>query len=460
MLRDFPLAGKLTSVSLKQPSRSRGAFFVRHSVPNKATRPELCHVIGVARDGGLGDRKGAFAGGSSGGETSSHLGTKTIWVVGDIFMDVQTNVQSLPAAWGTDTLAESIEVLPGGSAANTARHLHSLLKDIDDHCENGGVVLNFVASLGDDHMGKAFLSKLDGEGLGQAFIQVFANTNTSTCIVLSGPEDRSFISSGSSTKLLRLEDTEGRRQQSVVRRMVEQIRGELEDEENVGEHHILLHGFFNMLGLHDVQLVHALQDLKQTAVSNQKRLTLSLGPQFDGTGKWTGEGEILRSLLPLCDLLLLNTDELDCIRAANESQICLPDSERSTCDGVSVPSSLGPGHVIETRGVHGSKIYLRDHPRSTASFSEVTVELAEGCGLIPADELVDATGAGDSFIAGFFYHFVTSKHDGKTGFDYCAPQSFAPEFLTECCVSGHRVAAWCVQQHGACRFPVTRKNLC
>eukprot|EP00854_Cymbomonas_tetramitiformis_P009664 gene9664-11455_t len=374
-------------------------------------------------------------------------------------MDVQTKVQELPAAWGTDTLAEDIEVLPGGSAANTARHLHSLLKGIDDHCENDGVDVNFVASLGDDHMGKAFLSNLDGEGLDQTFIQVFADTNTSTCIVLSGPEDRSFISSGSSTKLLRLEDTEGRRQQSVVRRMVEQIRGELQDEENVGEHHILLHGFFNMTGLHDVQLVDALQDLKQTAASKQKTLTLSLGPQFDGTGKWTGEGEILRSLLPLCDFLLLNTDELDCIRAANETQICLPDSEETTCDGVSIPSRLGPGHVIETRGVHGSKIYLRDDPRSNASFSVVTVELADGCGLIPKDKLVDTTGAGDSFIAGFFYNFVTSKSDSTTGCDYCAPQSFEPEFLAECCVSGHRVAAWCVQQQGACRLPVTRKNL-
>ena len=51
-------------------------------------------------------------------------------MIGDTFVDIQGQVDTLPSEWNTDTASYKTVLLPGGSAANTARQLHELIKKV------------------------------------------------------------------------------------------------------------------------------------------------------------------------------------------------------------------------------------------------------------------------------------------------------------------------------------------
>jgi len=108
-------------------------------------------------------------------------------IIGDLFMDICTRVQRLPQ-WDTDTGSEPISILPGGSAANTARQLHAL----ESRCA-------LITLAGTDLLGDAFFRQMESEGMSTSWIEAIPNCTTSTCIVITGPQDRAFISDYSST---------------------------------------------------------------------------------------------------------------------------------------------------------------------------------------------------------------------------------------------------------------------
>ena len=53
-------------------------------------------------------------------------GSYLVTFLGDLFADIQTSTLASLPAWGEDRVVDSIQLLPGGSAANTARHFGSL----------------------------------------------------------------------------------------------------------------------------------------------------------------------------------------------------------------------------------------------------------------------------------------------------------------------------------------------
>jgi sugar/nucleoside kinase (ribokinase family) len=213
----------------------------------------------------------------------------TIWVVGDIFMDVQvtlpknpkTNSCELPSKWGTDTISPGIELLPGGSAANTARHMNALLET------DAASDVRFVSAVGDDLSGKAFLETMKKENMNTEYIETVPGKLTSTCVVLSAETvgsstsgtsstdtkdensapDRSFISSHSSTSEVRSSSENIKRMfaeiaESLKKQAVK--KGAKPNERLPRKRHILcLFGLFNLPNVQTEELVAKIQELKE-----------------------------------------------------------------------------------------------------------------------------------------------------------------------------------------------------
>lgn len=135
-----------------------------------------------------------------------------IWVLGDVFVDVQAFGLSRLPDWDSDTESNEVGIFAGGSAANTARQLHSLLTTtpVGSYPPLSGR-LRFFSAVGSDFFGQWFLDRLKAEGFPAEDIQVLGGGEkggarpTSVCIVLTGKRDRAFVSCYASTDALQWE---------------------------------------------------------------------------------------------------------------------------------------------------------------------------------------------------------------------------------------------------------------
>ena len=314
-------------------------------------------------------------------------------IIGDVFIDVQANnVTKLPR-WNSDTQASSIEILPGGSAANTARQLHALIdpSQVAKPCVSE---VKFISTIGNDYFGKLFKQICIKEELKFHLEEI--NGPTSVCMCLSGPSDRAFVSCYSSTDAFK----------------VDQFYNQIPSNT------VLFHigGFFNLIGLHDKSFLKLCRNLKESGIR------LSISTQYDAREKWTGENDVLQELFPLCDIVFVNEKELENL--------------------IPVLSGHKGITVIETKGSKGCCIHTNGVLNSMKSNQDSTVEVVN----VPIEkgniDVVDATGAGDAFIAGFLERWmeVTSDH--------------TVEDLILCCKRGNYIAGLNVQKVGACSEPI------
>lgn len=270
-------------------------------------------------------------------------------VVGDFFVDIQAEVPQLPV-WDGDVETRAIEVLPGGSAANTARQLQALLP--------GGSEVKLFSTVGDDLLGQAALSRLEAQGFSTKHITRLSQPS-SACIVLTGPKDRGFVSCYSTVKLLHPNLIDKAALQSCK--------------------HVHVGGYLGLKALHTAEFTALLRSCKEGGA------TLSLGTNCSPDGLWTGENQHLEGLLPLLDLLLVNERELAEIEKAI-GQPLLALSPQLT--------------IVETLGSRGTAVRAPGQDRIVVP------------ALIVQDP-VDMAGAGDSFTAGFLARWIAGSKDMK-----------------------------------------------
>lgn len=120
---------------------------------------------------------------------------KTIHVVGDVYLDMIAKVSKLPM-WDGDTLIEMpIETHPGGSALNTAVQLASLINTrwreakLRKMLRFDRCVLHSL--VGDDVYGRLVTERVKETGVE---LSAPAVGGQGVCICLSGPTDRAFVS--------------------------------------------------------------------------------------------------------------------------------------------------------------------------------------------------------------------------------------------------------------------------
>ena len=91
----------------------------------------------------------------------------------------------------------------------------------------------------------------------------------------------------------------------------------------------------------------------------------------------------------------------------------------------------------------GSRIHLAGEG---GEFTTTDVRLKPGVSEVASDNVVDTTGAGDSYLGGFLAaHLGAGPSDSEELARFQASAEHA-----------HTVAALCVQRYGACKRPVTR----
>ncbi|CAD7927673.1 unnamed protein product [Amoebophrya sp. A120] len=416
-----------------------------------------------------------------------------IWVVGDAFVDVQAfGVERLPYRWDVDVECSSTALLPGGSAGNTARQLHCLFLPDDKKTSKNSKTksappilapiaedskddaapdaaapvspspssgsespasagssgkpkpnavfgsVRFLSAVGDDTLGRWYRDQLAKEGLDVSGLVLLPAVTTSTCIILSGNRDRSMVSCYSSTdfewkssslyKKMRfwLEGVPDSPKQSVS------LEGSCTAARYVPKH-VHIGGFFNLRGL------QISEDFLKALASLGKRTTISVAPQYDSSGKWTGLNEAMIKLLCFIDILFVNQNEYNefAKKGFFKSSFCR--------HGML---------IVKTRGAMGCEIAVINREPGY----EVEVQTLVSVPVLPpvqGDEkktlvkVVDTTGAGDAFAAGFLYYWLRNR----SGFD-----DFL-HFLELCAKSGNEVALKSVQKRGACEHPVAKTEL-
>jgi ribokinase len=207
-----------------------------------------------------------------------------------------------------------------------------------------GLRVALIALVGDDALGDLQLGALRGRGVDLGGVVVSAAASTGLSVILSRGEDRAILTKLGAIGELRAESVD-----------LDLLRG---------ARHVHVSSYFLQVGLHD-GLAALLRGAREAGGA------ISLDTNWDPTGEWDGG---LGSLLPLVDCLLPNGEEARWI-AGERSLAAAADELASRVPTVAI--KLGASGGVARSG-HESA----ERPA-------------------PPTEVVDTTGAGDSFDAGF-----------------------------------------------------------
>ena len=211
-----------------------------------------------------------------------------------------------------------------------------------------GLKVGFIGVCGDDLFGHFMLDEMIRRQVDVAPVIVDATTSTGMSVILSTPTDRAILTHVGSMNCLRAD--------------------QVTDELLARSCHIHVASYFLQSALQP-----GLPDLFRRA--HTLGLTTSLDPNWDPSSNWSGFDE----LLPHVNVFLPNENEaLAMTGSANEKQALANLVQK--CDWVAV--KLGPRGAIAGRG------------SEKASSPALKVDV------------VDTTGAGDSFDGGFLYGFL------------------------------------------------------
>ncbi|MES1919960.1 hypothetical protein MHBO_001702, partial [Bonamia ostreae] len=315
-----------------------------------------------------------------------------IAVLGDICTDIQTGPLNTLPTWNRGRKADTIKLMIGGSAGNTARYLGAL-----------GKQTRLFSVLGDDDVSRLNVLKLKEENLVSIDGSVVQKENdfAPIAIVLFGMNKRQFIIYSGSLKSFTVDD----------------INSKLVFEND----HLHFGGYFVCPGLHNDKLIEFLKQVKARGI------TISMDCQGKGTQKWTSKNNHLRKVLPFLDVFMPSSYEA--LGITNTTSVDEAIDELSKL----VPETL----LIIKNGEEGVVL----------SFPK-RLNFAGGNVKVPTEKVSvkDVTGAGDAFNAGFLAKWVEGlKRTSPKDLDKEIYAKLAIESAEHGCHLGSR----CVQEQGA-----------
>lgn len=266
---------------------------------------------------------------------------KKILCVGHVCVDITTrHVDKLPPP-GLLQGIESVTMNPGGCASNAAIDLAKL-----------GADPRLVVKLGADGFGRFIESVLDQNRVDRRYVVVSPELETSaTCVLIGAGGERTFLHNPGANDRLHADDV---------------------PDAALAECDILfVAGTFLMEEFDGAECKKLLMRAKKQG------LFTVLDTAWDFRGYWMDK---LAQCLPYLDLFMPSYDEA--VELGGGEQ----DPDR-LCD---LFHALGAVHVIIKQGHLGAYVSQKDHPRFLSP-------------AFPAPKVVDTTGAGDSFCAGFLY---------------------------------------------------------
>jgi sugar/nucleoside kinase (ribokinase family) len=290
----------------------------------------------------------------------------SIHVVGDAFVDLLCYLSGdMPDIGGDSRLSRPVAQMAGGSALNTSTHLQALCGD--SRGGNSEILLKlFTAVNPSDAFGRLLLSHVE---MCHFEIENCRKTGsesaTGHCIVMVTGQERSFLTHNGCMNEFEASGV-------PFQRMLDPSRPS----------HIHIAGYYNIEGFWNGKLEQRLKACRDI----QPSLTVSVVPQHDASGTWDGG---LIALLPCVDFLVLNELEAKCI--LEHHVVGPPPAGNGLLEQcASFFQSASPSTcVIVTRGALGAVVLREGTVLATQSAAKV--------------DLVDPTGAGDSFCAGFLF---------------------------------------------------------
>ncbi|MGZ5299247.1 MAG: carbohydrate kinase family protein [Actinomycetota bacterium] len=216
-----------------------------------------------------------------------------------------------------------------------------------------GLRVAFAGVVGDDMFGRFMREQLREHGVDTSAVAVLAERPTGVTVVLSGPEDRAMLTFAGTIGDLR--------------------RSMIDADMLSRSRHIHVSSYFLQR-----DLVPELRDLFHEA--RREEATTSLDPNWDPAGTWDGG---LMALLPEVDVFLPNE-----VEALSMARISVVE------DAIARLRSSGAGTVVVKSAGRGAV---------AAQASDLVA--------VPAlpTRVVDPTGAGDSFDAGFIAGFLEGE---------------------------------------------------
>lgn len=409
----------------------------------------------------------------------------TFHVVGDAFVDFFCYLEDdWPERGGDSVLNQPVKAYAGGSSVNTATHLTSLIesstssaaqsgklpKEADSSdsfrpLSNASVVLQ-TALNENDHYGKILLEHTDRHQLNlvnclrrRHDIQT-ANAEIATgrdgpvngfhdkyCTI--GATAVAAAASAESTGHCVAIVSKGERSFMTHRGCVEAFQADHLDVNamisgrTVGDDDLHLHvaGYFNMTGFWNGKLRHVLERIRKERreLNPGSSTTISLVTQHDASNQWDGG---MDELVPLIDFFIMNELEANKILLRAEradapgTPSASPGLDPVVAAWINHFSSLSPTtHFVVTRGADGA-VAFRNFRRVATLHPAVAVPV------------VDPTGAGDSFTAGFLYGIWSRKRQpGYT--DDCAHEAWSPDDIKQGLLWGCAVGTAAVTIRGA-----------
>lgn len=284
-------------------------------------------------------------------------------IIGDAFVDIMCVLDSdennnnceLKLDGGDTRINQAVQILPGGSALNTATCLHALV--IGESSYKTDIELQTVLNESDSH-GKLILEHCHRHGISLVNNSTLDNNKSSTahCVVLVSNNERSFLTHLGSLEQYKASDIK--------------ITPHTTNE----THYIHIAGYYNIPGFWNGALKQTIQNMRK---QHENQIIVSLVTQYDATECWDGQ---LIDLLQEVDVLILNEIE------ANSVTKYKLDKDIATFFHKASPST----HVIVTKGAEGA----------TSLHQGQVIHNQCAC---PSVLVVDPTGAGDAFAAGFIH---------------------------------------------------------
>mmetsp|Transcript_283 Transcript_283/g.830 ORF Transcript_283/g.830 Transcript_283/m.830 type:complete len:389 (+) Transcript_283:94-1260(+) len=305
----------------------------------------------------------------------------TFHIVGDAYVDIFCFLEGdLPDTGGDSRLEQPIRQYAGGSATNTATHLHSLTHHFAPTNSNGGppdnartVMLHTVLNEEDD-FGKFLLAHVQRHGFPLHNCNTTEDISTGHCVAIVSRGERSFMT-----------------HQGCVGSFTAQ---QLDLPQMISTHHhahIHVAGFYNIDGFHNGSLQQALEQIRlqrsNDNSSSGKTTTMSLVTQHDATGVWDGG---LQQVAPFLDFLIMNELEANSIIKSAGSGAASQEEEIQAWKEYFSNEWDPTTCVIVTLGERGA-VAFRNH--------QIMAQLKPALSV----DVVDPTGAGDSFTAGFLH---------------------------------------------------------
>lgn len=294
---------------------------------------------------------------------NSPQASRPVVVAGDANVDLVLRGDVVPRFGQAEQLAESGDLVLGGSASIAAAGVARL-----------GVPTSLVARVGADPFGTFTLDALRGCGVDVGAVEVAHDEPTGLSVILSTPQDRAIL---------------------TVPGTIPTLTGERVSEVLDGARPGLLHvaSYFLQPGL-----ARALPGV--LARAREQGWTTSLDTNWDPDEQWAG----LEEVLPHLDLLLPNRNELRAIAGALGEPVRPP-------GGVRPDDGLDDVELAVRVARRGPRVVVKDGADGGWSVgADGDVVRAPGVTV----DVVDTTGAGDSFDAGYLAALAHGVPDEET----------------------------------------------